>query len=74
MLNANTALPITFFTNPGGESTTTTMTTKELRTLLLYNEGRILACGDLWDIKSKSLGAGVYRVWLKKWKGHGIYD
>ena len=66
MSNANDGLPITFFTSPGNSSTNTTMTTKQLRALLLYNDGRIFACGDLWDIQSKSLGAGVYRVWLKR--------
>lgn len=46
----------------------TTMTSKELKETLLYTEGNIMACGELWDIKSKSLGAGVYKIWLKKWK------
>lgn len=69
MSNPNNDLPVWFFTNPGGSQTNTTMTTKQLRDLLLYNDGRIMACGDLWDIQSKSLGAGVYRVWLKKWTG-----
>lgn len=67
MSNPNDALPTTFFTAPGSSTTMTTMTIAKLRALLLYNGGYIFACGDLWDIKSKSLGAGVYQVWLKKW-------
>lgn len=67
--NPNDYLPMTFFTVPGSSATTTTMTQTQLRDILLYNNGRISACGLLWDIESKHLGAGVYRVWLKKWSG-----
>lgn len=42
----------------------TTCTTAVLRRLLLDNDGQVLARGRLSDIKSKHLGAGVYRVWL----------
>lgn len=44
----------------------TTMTTKQLRETLLATDGTILACGYLYDIKHKALGAGVHRVFLKK--------
>ena len=39
---------------------------KELKKILLELGGRIIACGELYDIKSKHLGAGVYRVYLKR--------
>lgn len=46
-----------------------TLTAKQLRETLLYNsDGRIMACGYLWSIVSKSLGAGMYLVTLKEWK------
>lgn len=41
------------------------MTRKELRALLLDHDP-IMYNGRLWDVKSKHLGAGVYRVWLKE--------
>lgn len=44
----------------------TTMTTRELRETLSHTDGAILANGSMWDIVSKHLGAGVYRVTLKK--------
>lgn len=43
-----------------------TMTTKQLRETLLATDGRVLACGELCDVVGKSLGAGVYRVTLRK--------
>lgn len=47
----------------------TTMGLKALRTILLKYDGRIMANGELWEIWSKSIGAGVYRVSLKPWNG-----
>ena len=44
----------------------TTMTTKQLKETLLATDGRIISCGNLWDIKSKRIGPGVYRVSLKE--------
>lgn len=46
---------------PGGN---TTMERAELREVLLQTGGNMLACGRLYDIVSKPLGAGVYRVSL----------
>ena len=43
-----------------------TMTRKQLKETLLATEGWIMACGRLWDIKNKHLGAGVYSVYLKQ--------
>lgn len=57
-------LPMNFYTMP--QVTNTTMDKKNLKELLLHSEGWIMACGHLWDIKSKHLGAGVYRVTLKE--------
>lgn len=42
----------------------TTMTREDLRTILLETGGNMLVCGRLYDISSKDLGAGVYRVSL----------
>lgn len=40
------------------------MTSKQLRETLLATDGWVMASGRAWDIKSKSLGAGVYSVYL----------
>jgi len=42
------------------------MDRKNLKELLLSTSGWIIACGETYDIKSESLGAGVYRVFLKR--------
>lgn len=42
----------------------TTMTKDDLRTILMETGGNMLACGSLYDIVAKPLGAGVYRVSL----------
>jgi hypothetical protein len=57
-------LPDTFYAWPHLASTT--MRRKELADLLLATDGWIMSHGRLWDIESKSLGAGVYRVSLKE--------
>jgi len=46
---------------PGGS---TTMTYEDLRAVLLSTGGNMLACGRLYDIVGKPLGAGVYKVTL----------
>ena len=43
---------------------TTTMARKDLREMLLDTGGNMLACGRLYDIVAKDLGAGVYKVSL----------
>ncbi len=43
-----------------------TMTRKQLKETLLATDGEIFACGSKYYIKSKNLGAGVYKVWLKE--------
>lgn len=58
-------LPAFFWTVP--KFATTTMTRADLKKTLLQSDGWIQACGYIfWDIKSKHLGAGVYRVSLKR--------
>ena len=52
------------YRNPAGFSQT--MDRKHLKETLLHTDGWVLSCGYMWDIQSKSLGAGVYRVTLKK--------
>ena len=47
--------------NPYGNST---LLTKDLRGMLLETGGTLLACGRLYNIAAKSLGAGVHRVQL----------
>lgn len=42
----------------------TTMTKDDLKTILMETGGNMLACGTLYDIVAKPLGAGVYRVSL----------
>jgi hypothetical protein len=44
---------------------TTTMERKEVRAMLMYTGGNMLACGRLYDIIAKDIGAGVYKVSLK---------
>ena len=46
---------------PGG---TTTMSKQDLHTVLLETGGNMLACGRLYNIVGKPLGAGVYKVSL----------
>ncbi len=38
-----------------------------MKAILLEGEP-VMACGDLWDIKHKHLGLGVYEIWLEQWK------
>lgn len=42
----------------------TTMTHDDLRTILMETGGNMLACGTLYDIVGKNIGAGVYKVTL----------
>jgi hypothetical protein len=44
----------------------TTCTTKVLKALLLKYDGRLSSFGELWDVQSKRVGPGIYRVSLKK--------
>jgi len=59
-------LPNHFYSMPGHAHTT--MDRKDLKELLLATGGQTLACGKLYDIKTKHLGAGVYKVYLKRYK------
>lgn len=45
----------------------TTLDAKSFREILLETGGQIMARGSLYDIKGKSLGAGVYSVRLVRW-------
>lgn len=42
-----------------------TVDKKQLKEILMETGGNIIACGYVWDIKSKHLGAGVYKISLK---------
>jgi hypothetical protein len=57
-------LPNNFYTMPG--TANMTVDRKDLKELLLATGGSVLARGSLWDIKTQHLGAGVYKVTLKK--------
>jgi len=48
------------------EYANTTMTKTHLRETLLATDGWIMACGSIYDIKPKHLGAGIYKVVLKR--------
>ena len=45
---------------------TYTVETKDLKKILLDTDGWYFYDGYVWDIKSKSLGAGVYSVYSKR--------
>jgi hypothetical protein len=55
-------LPDHFYTMP--HAAHTTMTSAELRSILLNNDGMVMAAGKLWEVRSTHLGVGVHRVWL----------
>ncbi len=63
------SLPNNFYTMPRYASMT--VERKDLKELLLETGGNIISCGVLWDIETKHLGAGVYRVRLKRYD-HGV--
>lgn len=56
-------LPMNFYTMP--KFANMTIDKKDLKELLLNTGSDIIACGSLWDIVTKHLGAGVYKVSLK---------
>jgi hypothetical protein len=43
-----------------------TIETKCLKALLLKTGGRIVIADKWYEIQKKSLGVGIYRIWLKK--------
>jgi hypothetical protein len=43
----------------------TTMKREDLQAVLLNTGGNMLACGSLYDIVGKDIGAGIYRVTLQ---------
>jgi len=57
-------LPTNFYTMP--QYASMTMDSKDLKELLLSTNGWVTACGEIYDIKTKPLGAGVYKVFLKR--------
>ncbi len=59
-------LPDSFWSMP--ECAYITLEGQSLKETLLATDGTILACGRIYDIVSKSLGAGVFRVSLKRRK------
>lgn len=42
----------------------TTMERRDVKELLMETGGNMLACGRLYDIVAKDIGAGVYKVTL----------
>ena len=45
---------------------TTTLNRADTQSLLLNSDGKAMACGHLFDIVTKNLGAGVYQISLKR--------
>jgi hypothetical protein len=50
----------------GAIGNTSTLTRKQLQETLLATEGWVFCQGYACDIRSKNLGAGIYKVWLEK--------
>lgn len=50
---------------PTGHTTTTKAIVREV---LLATGGQMMACGELFNIKPKRIGAGVYELRLERWK------
>ena len=42
-----------------------TVNRAQLRHILTTTGGFVLACGWSWDVKSKHIGAGIYRISLE---------
>jgi hypothetical protein len=63
MSKAGSILSSSFWHDP--ENIRQRIERKDMKELLLEGEP-VLACGNLWDIKHKHLGLGVYEVWLEK--------
>ena len=60
-------LPARFYTiRP--DLCSTTLTKEQLRETLLATDGQIIAHGELFELKTKHLGAGIYKVTLKRWE------
>lgn len=57
-------LPDIFYSMP--KMASAALTRRQLREILLTTNGKILACGYMWEIVQKHLGAGIYRVTLKR--------
>jgi len=55
-------LPDRLYINP--EFASEAIPSKELKQILLATGGKVIAKGRLRTIKSKSLGLGIYKVWL----------
>jgi hypothetical protein len=50
------------FMASAGPYANTTVTAEDLRAIMLSCGGNIMTRGRLWDLKSKHLGAGVYKL------------
>lgn len=55
-------LPDVFWMKP--QTATVTLTTKQVQDTMIATDGVVIANGRLWDIKTKRLAPGVYRVSL----------
>lgn len=62
--NKMKTLPNNFYNFPAIANMT--VDNKDLKELLLATGGYIIARGALWDIKTKNMGAGVYRVTVER--------
>ena len=67
--SAKDHLPESFYTM-NAAYVTTTLTKKQLRETLLATNGRIFNKGYFYNLCTKHLGAGVYKVWLEQGANH----
>jgi len=58
-------LPNNFYTMPNHARTT--MDSAALKELMLSTGGEIIAGEKIWNICSRHIGAGAYKVYLKEW-------
>lgn len=63
MNTVQSPLPPEFLDRPA--EATILRSTKDTRDFILYYERGFIAKGQVWDLKHKSIGAGVYRIWLE---------
>lgn len=55
----------------GMPSGNVTVEHKDAHDILLETGGQLLACGNLYNIEAKDIGAGVWRLYLSRWStGH----
>lgn len=54
------------FLAAAGPLANTTLETKDYKSLMLHSGASVIGCGTLYNIVGKNLGAGVWKVSLKR--------